>query len=749
MLQISKMETRFQEIVFLLTLAGSMSLLISGVFFLTISPEVASSLLGGLGYKIVSQLMSTFGYGYFLIPFLIIHIGDLILLRCLFLADFLRARKHILLTTSIDAVFLLILSSFLSVWQLYLGLPNTLAMPSGMGGLAGSLVGGNLFSLFGLLGALVSLMLSLFVLFITFGIMEVVSFFFLVKEFLMECAIRLTKSIKFIIQSTSMLIKEFVDGSVVSIDDLRPQAIPAASSSTESKVIQSKFKSKPAIITDHFHVYRSSVELNSSSLNESRELSLTDTQSEASQELSELVIAEPVVNSSEKSKKKLKSVSKKLDTKAVAKVNEDKKIKIEADEIKAIENAEAEEGGLPHIQISPYIKRYKKPDVELLDAPSKRSVPPKKEIDEKCKLIEERLQSFGIKGKVVAAHVGVTLTMFEFKPEAGVKLSKISSLADDLALLLGAPSIRLLTPIPGKVTVGIEVPNSTKSGLSFSEVMKASVNETKNMALPIPLGMDVYNEIHFADIAAMPHLLISGTTGSGKSVFMNNLISSLAFARSPKELRFLMIDPKMIELSPYNGIPHLLKPVVTDVVEAKNLLLWAEKEMDIRYKMFSDMQARNIDSFNKNLKKLSSKKALEAKLGKKIDWNFQEMPYIVIVIDELADLMLTQGREVEIPITRIAQKARAAGIHLIMATQRPSAEIVTGLIKTNFPTRISFKVSSAVDSRTILDTSGAEKLLGLGDMLFTSPGKPMDRLQGAYLSEDEVKRLVNYVTKNN
>jgi DNA segregation ATPase FtsK/SpoIIIE, S-DNA-T family len=226
---------------------------------------------------------------------------------------------------------------------------------------------------------------------------------------------------------------------------------------------------------------------------------------------------------------------------------------------------------------------------------------------------------------------------------------------------------------------------------------------------------------------------------------MNSLISGLIFHKSPKELRFLMIDPKMIELSPYNGIPHLLKPVVTDVEEAKDLLLWAEAEMDRRYQIFSEMQAKNIISFNQSIKK-SSKRSVEGRLGKKINWDFNEMPYIVIVIDELADLMLTQRNEVERPITRIAQKARAAGIHMVMATQRPSSDIVTGLIKTNFPTRVSFKVSSNVDSRTILDQPGAEKLLGNGDMLYMAQGKAIERLQGSYMSEDEVKKVVRSVS---
>ena len=396
------------------------------------------------------------------------------------------------------------------------------------------------------------------------------------------------------------------------------------------------------------------------------------------------------------------------------------------------------------MEIKAWTKRYKKVEVSLLERAEKKVKKSDSEIKEICQMIGERLESFGIRGEVIAAHQGVTLTMFEFMPAAGMKLSKIQSLSDDLALVLGAKAIRILTPIPGKTTVGIEVPNKEVGMLRFSEMI-ATCMKTKSMELPVPLGIDVYNKAHVSDLAKMPHLLVSGTTGSGKSVFMNSLISGLIFHKSPKELRFLMIDPKMIELSPYNGIPHLLKPVITDVEEAKNLLLWAEKEMDKRYQIFSEMQSKNITSFNQSVKK-SSKRSVEGRLGKKIDWQFEEMPYIVIVIDELADLMLTQRNEVERPITRIAQKARAAGIHMVMATQRPSSDIVTGLIKTNFPTRVSFKVSSNIDSRTILDQPGAEKLLGNGDMLYLAQGKAIERLQGSFMTEDEVKKVVRAVT---
>jgi S-DNA-T family DNA segregation ATPase FtsK/SpoIIIE len=292
--------------------------------------------------------------------------------------------------------------------------------------------------------------------------------------------------------------------------------------------------------------------------------------------------------------------------------------------------------------------------------------------------------------------------------------------------------------------VGIEVPNSNPDPVSFRDLLETVLSK-KKAKLPIAMGENVYGQSVMADIASMPHILVSGTTGSGKSVFINTLICSLLFSKSPKHLRFIMIDPKMIELSPFNGIPHLLRPVITDVTEAKMVLKWAEKEMDRRYKVFAEMGARNLESFNKQIQN-STGKSLESKLGRKLDWKWETLPQIVVVIDELADLMITQGKEVEIPITRIAQKARAAGIHMVVATQRPSAEIVTGLIKTNFPTRVAFKVSSAIDSRTILDEAGAEKLLGLGDMLYKANGKSTERIQGSFIEEDEVRKIVDHLS---
>ncbi len=399
------------------------------------------------------------------------------------------------------------------------------------------------------------------------------------------------------------------------------------------------------------------------------------------------------------------------------------------------------------LELKPYTKRTKLPEKTCLDSQSKFKIPSEQELQEKSLVIEDRLLSFGVKGSITDVHPGIRLTMFEFMPESGIKLSKISALSSDLALLLGASSIRILAPIPGKSTVGIEVPNETTTALNFSTCLSAIQKAHKTMNLPVLIGEDVTRKVHVQDLSAMPHLLISGTTGSGKSVFVNTLINSLIFTKSPKDLRMIMIDPKMIELTPYNSLPHLAKPVISDVTEAKETLQWAEREMDRRYNAFAEIGARNIESFNEKIKQIS-KARVEESLGRKIDWNWSTMPFLVIIIDELADLMITQGKEVEIPITRIAQKARACGIHMVLCTQRPSADIVTGLIKTNFPSRISFKVSSNIDSRTIIDQSGAEKLLGNGDMLFLPNGKSIERLQGAFISETEVNSVVSNLTNS-
>jgi len=364
------------------------------------------------------------------------------------------------------------------------------------------------------------------------------------------------------------------------------------------------------------------------------------------------------------------------------------------------------------------------------------------EIRERVKIIEETLASFGVPTKVVEVNQGPTITQFGVEPgyierrdangrasRAKIKVSKIASLADDLSLALAASPIRIEAPVPGRSMVGIEVPNSEIALVSLRTVLDSEVFQKIKGPLPIALGQDVAGVPYAADLAAMPHLLIAGATGSGKSVCVNAIIASLLCTRTPDEVQFIMIDPKMVELTTYNGIPHLRAPVVIELERVVGVLNWATREMDNRYKQFNRARARNVEAYNQMLLQKREK----------------PLPYIVVVIDELADLMMAAPDEVERSICRIAQMARATGIHLVIATQRPSVDVVTGLIKANFPARISFAVTSQVDSRVIIDMAGAEKLLGRGDMLFMAPdSSKLARLQGCYVSDKELSGLVRY-----
>ncbi|MBW1951822.1 MAG: DNA translocase FtsK 4TM domain-containing protein [Deltaproteobacteria bacterium] len=355
--------------------------------------------------------------------------------------------------------------------------------------------------------------------------------------------------------------------------------------------------------------------------------------------------------------------------------------------------------------------------------------------------LENTLQHFGVEGKVVAVRPGPVITMIEFEPALGIKISKVTSLADDLALALKALSIRIVAPVPGKAVIGIEIPNAKRQLVTMREILGHEIYRQSRSPLTIALGKDIMGQPVVTDLGKMPHLLIAGATGTGKSVGLNAMIISILFKASPEEVRFLMVDPKRIELSTYEGIPHLLHPVVINPKVATTALRWAVEEMERRYGLLSDLEVRNIESYNvKILKTLKMTKNQEE------EDSVRPLPYIVIVIDELADLMMISARETEEYLIRLAQKARAAGIHLILATQRPSVDVITGLIKANFPTRISFQVSSKVDSRTIMDTVGAEKLLGLGDLLFMPPGTSrLKRIHGPYISEEEVKRVVDFL----
>jgi DNA segregation ATPase FtsK/SpoIIIE, S-DNA-T family len=383
------------------------------------------------------------------------------------------------------------------------------------------------------------------------------------------------------------------------------------------------------------------------------------------------------------------------------------------------------------------------PTADLLDNPPKEkwAEVQKESLEMNARRLEKKLEDFGVHGEVVEISPGPVITMYEYKPAPGIKISKVASLADDLTLALRAPSVRIVAPIPGKDAIGIEIANNKRDHVYLKEVLSSKDFKDSNNRLTIALGMDITGIPVITDLVKMPHLLVAGATGTGKSVSLNAMINSLLFKLTPDAVKFLMIDPKRIELSVYKDIPHLLHPVVTEPKEATRALRWAVQEMERRYMLLSDRGVRNIDAYNKKIIKQKKATAIGGDEGLG-----DPLPYIILIIDELADLMMVSTREVEEYITRLAQMARAAGIHLIIATQRPSVDVLTGIIKANFPTRISFQVSSKVDSRTILDTNGAEHLLGEGDMLFMPPGVgKLTRIHGAYISEDEVKRVTDFI----
>ncbi len=376
------------------------------------------------------------------------------------------------------------------------------------------------------------------------------------------------------------------------------------------------------------------------------------------------------------------------------------------------------------------------------------------------RILEKKLADFGVDGRVVEVMPGPVITMYELEPAPGVKINKITNLTDDLALALMAPSIRIIAPIPGKSVIGIEIPNIKRDSVFLKDVLDNDAFTSSSLRLPIALGVDFVGTPVIADLTKMPHLLIAGTTGSGKSVALNAMICSILFQAQPDDVKFLMVDPKRLELSSYEGIPHLMHPVVVDPKKASQVLRWTVEEMERRYRVISDLGVKSIDAYNEFLIKNPKGKAAaknqsgsedpEVSLAGADNFTHQikhaRLPYIVVVIDELADLMMVASRDVEESLTRLAQMARAAGIHLIIATQRPSVDVITGLIKANFPTRMSFQVSSKIDSRTIIDQPGAEQLLGAGDMLFIPPGtSKLSRIHGAYVSDKEIDRIVDFI----
>jgi S-DNA-T family DNA segregation ATPase FtsK/SpoIIIE len=383
-------------------------------------------------------------------------------------------------------------------------------------------------------------------------------------------------------------------------------------------------------------------------------------------------------------------------------------------------------------------KSVQLPSTDFLDEPEDRSTSADSEnLRMQSRLLEKKLEDFGVKGRVVAVSPGPVITTFEYEPAPGIKINKVVTLSDDLALALRSSSIRIVAPIPGKAVIGIEVPNTNREMVRFKEVVASAVFERSSSKLTLCLGKDIVGNPVVAALEKMPHLLIAGATGTGKSVALNAMICSLLYKSKPDEVKIIMVDPKRIELSSYDGIPHLITPVVTSAKKATNALFWAVREMEKRYELLSEMKARNVHQYNQKIEK-------QIKQGKE-DLP-EKLAYIVVVIDELADLMMLASRDVEVALTRLAQMARAAGIHLMLATQRPSVDVLTGIIKANFPTRLTFQVSSKTDSRTIIDTIGAENLLGSGDMLFLPPGtSKLQRIHGAYISEAELSRIIAFL----
>jgi S-DNA-T family DNA segregation ATPase FtsK/SpoIIIE len=387
---------------------------------------------------------------------------------------------------------------------------------------------------------------------------------------------------------------------------------------------------------------------------------------------------------------------------------------------------------------------YELPELELLArGPDDEQRVDREALIRNSQILEKKLADFNVTGRVVKVHPGPVITMYEFEPAPGIKLSRITNLSDDLALALRALAVRIVAPIPGKSVVGIEVPNDHREVVVLRDLLAHTSYQDAQSKLAIVLGKDIFGTPVTADLSRMPHLLVAGATGSGKSVFLNALLCSIFFKATPDEIKLLLIDPKMLEFSNYRGVPHLIADVVTDPKRASAALLGVVKKMEDRYRLMAQQGVRNIEQYNRALRKeiAQGAKPLHPESGEPL----APLPFIVVVIDELADLMIVAARDVEESVMRLAQMARAAGIHLVLATQRPSVDVLTGVIKANFPSRIVFQVSSRTDSRTVIDHNGAERLLGLGDMLFTPPGSSVvQRIHGPYVSEREVQAVVDF-----
>jgi S-DNA-T family DNA segregation ATPase FtsK/SpoIIIE len=399
------------------------------------------------------------------------------------------------------------------------------------------------------------------------------------------------------------------------------------------------------------------------------------------------------------------------------------------------------------------------PPLNILAAPkaSDRSSPSTEEIEERAESLESVLEDFGVKGEIINARPGPVVTLYELEPAPGIKSSRVIGLADDIARSMSAISARVAV-VPGRNAIGIELPNEFREKVYFREMLSSNEYNSSPAKLPLCLGKTIGGEPVVVDLARMPHLLIAGTTGSGKSVAINTMLLSLLYKLRPDQCRLIMIDPKMLELSVYDGIPHLLTPVVTDPKKAVVALKWAVREMEERYKKMSKLGVRNIDGYNTRVNEAKAKGEVLSRtvhtgydkesgeaIYEKEDLEFEELPYLVVIVDEMADLMMVAGKDIEGAIQRLAQMARAAGIHVVLATQRPSVDVITGTIKANFPTRISFQVTSKIDSRTILGEQGAEQLLGQGDMLYMAGGGRISRVHGPFVADDEVEKVVRHL----
>ena len=392
---------------------------------------------------------------------------------------------------------------------------------------------------------------------------------------------------------------------------------------------------------------------------------------------------------------------------------------------------------------------YELPSLDLLLPPEHLELDEQEaEVRKRAKILEKTFANFGFKVRVVEVETGPVISQYEIELEAGLRLAKITNLADDLAIALRVPSVRIVAPIPGKNSVGVEVPNTDRQMVRLREVMEETHAKTRSMKIPIYLGKDVAGNPMAVDLATMPHLLIAGRTGTGKSVCLNSIIVSMLMTRRPDEVRMLMIDPKMVELTPYKSLPHLMHPVVTDMKKAEAILAWAVDKMEQRYTLLARAGVRHLSQYN-SLGRDELLKRIQPESEEEANSIPTTMPYIVMIADEIADMMMTAGKEIEQYIIRLAQKSRAVGIHLILATQKPTVDVITGLIKSNLPARIAFQVASRTDSRVVLDECGAERLLGNGDMLFLSPGTSLTlRGQGTFVSDDEIGRVMATVGTN-